>query len=646
MTFTGALVDVMAAIDGMTHLPTPGYSGAATITVDVSDQGATGAGGPLTDTDALAITLTPNPSAPSLDPVPPRTVAEGTALLFTATATDPDLPADTLTFSLVGAPAGASVDPGTGAFTWTPSESQGPGVFTFALVVTDGTAASDSESVSVTVTEVNAAPLVDPIADQSSGEGDAVSVQATATDPDLPAQAVTWSATGLPPGVTIDPSTGAMTGTITAGAVAGSPYAVTVTATDPDGAATSTAFSWSVSPSNSAPVLSPVPDATIDEQDPYTVVAAATDPEGQALRFELRQAPAGMTVDAATGRIRWTPSEAQGPDTYTVRVAVTDAGTPAMSAERTFTLKVAEVNRSPVLTAIPDQQARAGTAWGLTAEATDPDVPENLLRFSVEGPAGMTVDDAGVLAWTPSDADVGPHAVTLRVLDDGTPRRQDETTFTITVAAAGGGTPGPGPEPGGGVTPLPGPGAPDPGDGVDPLPPARPRPPATPAKPGKPARVTPTAPGSRLFPEFVALAPPVAPDSRVTVTLTAPLEALTAVAELDVPVQLLSMGGAWTFLVVCAARSAARTSWWTSRGAGCCASCRRPTPRRSCASCCARMPARCGRAGSRGDAAAADGWRSTRPWARATPTPHTCATPARTSRTRPAPTPGPRPRPR
>lgn len=51
---------------------------------------------------------------------------------FTAVATDSD-PGDILTYSLVGAPAGAAIDPSTGVFTWTPSEAQGLGDYSFTV---------------------------------------------------------------------------------------------------------------------------------------------------------------------------------------------------------------------------------------------------------------------------------------------------------------------------------------------------------------------------------------------------------------------------------------------------------------------------------------------------------------------------------
>ena len=79
-------------------------------------------------------------------------------MTFTATASDADVPANTLTFSLVGAPTGASITSG-GVFTWTPTETQGPGGYTFDIVVADGVGGSDSETITVTVNETNTAPV-------------------------------------------------------------------------------------------------------------------------------------------------------------------------------------------------------------------------------------------------------------------------------------------------------------------------------------------------------------------------------------------------------------------------------------------------------------------------------------------------------
>ena len=65
-------------------------------------------------------------------------------------------PSDTLNFSLL-APTGASIDPVTGQFTWTPTETQGPGVYPVTVYVNDdGTPNTDGdkEKFYITVNEV------------------------------------------------------------------------------------------------------------------------------------------------------------------------------------------------------------------------------------------------------------------------------------------------------------------------------------------------------------------------------------------------------------------------------------------------------------------------------------------------------------
>ncbi|RZI84403.1 MAG: DUF4347 domain-containing protein, partial [Rubrivivax sp.] len=53
MTFTGTVTDINAALAGMSYLPTSNYNGADTLTIVTSDQGNTGTGGTLTDTDTV-----------------------------------------------------------------------------------------------------------------------------------------------------------------------------------------------------------------------------------------------------------------------------------------------------------------------------------------------------------------------------------------------------------------------------------------------------------------------------------------------------------------------------------------------------------------------------------------------------------------
>src|SRR6185369_2755541 len=137
-------------------------------------------------------------TAPVLPTVSQQTVAEGTLLGVNDAATDSDIPANTLTYSLVNPPSGVSIN-GSGLITWTPTEAQGPSTNTITGVVNDGTV-SVTNSFVVVVTEVNTLPVLPSISQQTVAEGSLLSVSDAATDSDLPANTLTYSLISPPSG--------------------------------------------------------------------------------------------------------------------------------------------------------------------------------------------------------------------------------------------------------------------------------------------------------------------------------------------------------------------------------------------------------------------------------------------------------------
>ena len=151
------------------------------------------------------VVITPVNDAPALGAVGDQMIDELANLNFTATSTDPDVPADALAFSLSGVvPTGAAISP-MGVFNFTPTEAQGPGSFTFDVVVMDNgvPVMSDNETITVTVNEVNVAPTVTnqtlgPVSETAADT--AVVGTVAATDPDVPANTLMFSITGANPG--------------------------------------------------------------------------------------------------------------------------------------------------------------------------------------------------------------------------------------------------------------------------------------------------------------------------------------------------------------------------------------------------------------------------------------------------------------
>jgi len=106
----------------LTYTPATNYYGPDSFTFKVND------GTSDSNIATITITVTAVNDAPVLGSIGNKSVNELVELTFTATATDIDVPAQTLIFSLVGAPTGASIDSVTGEFSWTRQKRKGQGV--------------------------------------------------------------------------------------------------------------------------------------------------------------------------------------------------------------------------------------------------------------------------------------------------------------------------------------------------------------------------------------------------------------------------------------------------------------------------------------------------------------------------------------
>ena len=90
------------------------------------------------------------------------------------------------------------------------------------------------------------------------------------------------------------------------------------------------------------PTLAPLADQTVNQGSNVTAVAFGTDPnQGQTLTYGLGPgAPSGAAINPTTGAFSWAVPATEPPGSYPVTVAVTDNGTPPLSAMQTFTINV------------------------------------------------------------------------------------------------------------------------------------------------------------------------------------------------------------------------------------------------------------------------------------------------------------------
>ena len=409
-----------------------------------------GADGPLTPlqppSPAAANTIIGGNRPPVVPSIPPQTVGEQTLLQWTVIASDPDA-GQTLTYGLgAGAPAGAAIDAATGVFTWTPTEEQGPGNYVIPITVADnGTPRRVTTlRVIVAVQEVNQPPLLDPIPDRSIDEGTLYTFTATATDPDKPANTLTFSLdAGAPAGAAIDPVSGQFTWTPTEAQGPGG-YTLTVRVRDNGTPAKedSRSFTLAVREVNNPPLFAQVGPQTVNEGETLHIALTATDPDTppSTIRYSLEgNLPDGITVDPDSGVITWIPTESQGPGTYVVIARATENNADRLSSVQSFGIAVNEVNQAPVLGMLNDLTVEEGATVAFTATATDADLPAQRLAFSLGAgaPAGASIDaNTGAFLWqTPADSGATTNSISIQVTDNGPGALSQSRAFRVITRA-------------------------------------------------------------------------------------------------------------------------------------------------------------------------------------------------------------------
>jgi ELWxxDGT repeat protein len=235
-------------------------------------------------------------------------------------------------------------------------------------------------------------------------EGDAVALAVSAGGGTL-----TYSAVGLPPGLSINAGTGLISGTVGNQAGAPSQHTVTLTVTNEAAFTASTTFTWKVSDPTTPAVASPGDQQTFAGQG-VSLAVSASDADGDPLTYAAVGLPSGLSIDPVTGVIS---GKATTPGTAVVTVRAGDGQTTG-SASFSWTVLP---NPPPVVTSPGDQGNNEGNTVSLAIQVGDAD--GDTLTYSAGGlPTGLAINSGtGVIAGTLGNQAAGTWHVTVYVSD-------------------------------------------------------------------------------------------------------------------------------------------------------------------------------------------------------------------------------------
>jgi hypothetical protein len=276
----------------------------------------------------------------------------------------------------------------------------------------------------------NRTPVADAGADRQVPFGSAFAFDGSkSSDPDGDTLTFSWTLTGKPGGSNAT-LTGTSTPTPTLQPDGAGDYVAELTVGDGrGGTAMDSVVITVLASTNSAPTITSLPITIANHLEPYLYQVTASDPDNDTLSFSLPVAPDGMSINAQSGAIAWTPPGAGALD-VTVRA---DDGRGGV-ATQTFVVSVTlPANRPPQLRSVPAQTTHAGELFRLRLVADDPDYADPLTFSLLSAPPGASIVSSSLIEWTPGAAQTGTHSFTARVQDSaGT---ADSESFTVDVAA-------------------------------------------------------------------------------------------------------------------------------------------------------------------------------------------------------------------
>jgi len=371
---------------------------------------------------------------PTLDPLSNVTVEELelVAIDVAAHAHDPD-PGDVLSFGAVGLPLGASLNPSTGLFDWTPSATQGDGPgnhvdYPITFTATDLAGKTADEGLRIRVLDVNHPPqFLGPAVNQQILEGQLLDLLIEVVDPDGDALTVTGPI--VPPGATFTQGTRRFEWIPGFTQGRAEPYPARFEATDGEDTAV-LELQITVLNNNRPPTFVGLMNQQVTEGELLSFDVVAQDLDGDPLTLSALGTPGGASFTAETGAFAWTPDFTQAGN-HLVTFRVTDG---IAIVEQVVTIEVLNFNHVPVLSPLDDQEILEGQfiQVGVNVSDADHDPLVVTLEPLPEGALFFQQGAVWIFQWVPGPEQRGVYPLVVEATDGFIAEPLTEP-FTITV---------------------------------------------------------------------------------------------------------------------------------------------------------------------------------------------------------------------
>ncbi len=354
--------------------------------------------------DTLAFNLAVNNTAPIFASVFSDTIiTEDDAFTYDLYANDENQGSATRYQFVVNPLTWLAIDSLSGALSGTPLNNHVAGSQSVQVRFSDGNGGAAAVTFFIEVD--NNPPVFTSTPDDSvAAENELFTYDATTSDEGQ--GSVAYSIIGsIPDWLALDDSSGVLSGTPDNSQIDTS--LIVIRFNDGNGGQVDQSFHLIVENANDAPYLTTVLDSTSTHEDlTWTMTFTAGDSDlvyGDSFAFLLAEAPSGMTIDANTGQVSWTPDNAFVGNNRFYIIAEDLAGA---RDSLQFTLTITNVNDAPTLTAVSDTTIYEDDAFNISIGYTEIDVGDTVCFTLLTGPEAMAIDSlSGAIAWIPTNDD-------------------------------------------------------------------------------------------------------------------------------------------------------------------------------------------------------------------------------------------------